>query len=161
MRSESVVGHLETPAILRLAGIPYSTLDYWVRTGLVEPSIRSGSGRRKARLWSISDAVAVKALKQLRDAGAPVRLLVRARDRLASEWAPSLTSKVLFWDGGDLLRLDEWDNLQSLIREPGQAALHIVALPLARFAAEAEAAIVELRNPIADLESRQRGVALA
>jgi hypothetical protein len=136
--------YLETPAVLKLAGIPYSSLDYWVRTGLVSPSVRSGEGKRKTRRWSISDAVCVRALKELRDAGAPVRLLVRARQQLKDGWHQSLTSKVLFWDGGDVLLLDDWENLVSLVREPGQSALRIVALPLGTFASDAAAKVVPL-----------------
>ena len=140
----STSSFLETPSVLKLAGIPYSTLDYWVRTGLVTPSVRAGEGRRRVRLWSVADAVAVRALKHLRDAGAPVRLLAKARKTLAADWTPALSAQMLFWDGADLLQLDEWKNLLSLIKEPGQGALHVVALPLEVFTRDAEAAIVRL-----------------
>ncbi|MGN6760654.1 MAG: MerR family transcriptional regulator [Leifsonia sp.] len=144
MTGEPEDAYLETPAVLRLAGIPYSSLDYWVRTGLVSPSIRTGEGKRKTRRWSIADAVCVLTLKELRDAGAPVRLLVRAREHLKDGWHQSLTSKMLFWDGGDVLLLDDWEKLVSLIREPGQSTLRIVALPLGRFASDAAAEVVSL-----------------
>lgn len=151
---------LETPAVLKLAGIPYSSLDYWVRTGLVSPSVRSGEGKRKTRRWSISDAVCVRTLKELRDAGAPVRLLARAREQLQDSWHQSLTSKVLFWDGGDILLLDDWENLVSLVREPGQSTLRIVALPLGRFASDAAAEVVPLtvsqQSPIANTTASER-----
>lgn len=137
-------GYLETPVVLRLTGLPYSTLDYWVRTGLITPSVREGSGRRKTRRWSVLDVVSLRALKELREAGAPVRLLIVARNHLATRWGSTLTAKMLFWDGGDVVHLDEWDNLISLVKHPGQGALKVVALPVGTYAQEAQGEVVRL-----------------
>jgi DNA-binding transcriptional MerR regulator len=37
------------------AGITYRQLDYWARTGLVEPSIRTAHGSGTARLYGFRD----------------------------------------------------------------------------------------------------------
>ncbi len=45
---------------------------------------------------------------------------------------------MLYWDGGDLIQIDEWENLVSLIAAPGQSVLHVVALSVDALRAEAE-----------------------
>lgn len=137
--------YLETPEVLRLCKLPYSSLDYWVRTGLITPTVRAGEGRRRTRLWSVLDVVCVRALKELRDAGAPVRLLTSARQALQADWASSLRDRTLFWDGGDVVRIDEWDNVVSIARAPGQSVVRFVALQLNVFQDEVEARVAELR----------------
>lgn len=140
MGSEEVGPYLETPEVLRLCKLPYSTLDSWVRTGLVTPSIRGGSGKRRTRLWSVADVVGVRALKELRDAGAPTRVLTKAHRTLHDTWTTSLRGQMLYWDGGDLIHVDEWSNLMSLVKKPGQSVFRMIAMPLDEFRREAEAA---------------------
>lgn len=131
--------YLETPEVIRVCGLPYSTLDYWVRTGLVSPSVRASSGRRRARQWSVLDVICVRALKELRDSGAPVRVMREAREALRQEWTTSLRDRMLYWDGGDIVRVDEWSNLVSVVNNPGQGVFRIVAVPLDALREEAEA----------------------
>ena len=40
------------------AGISYRQLDYWARTGLVEPTIRTASGSGTSRLYSLKSSSA-------------------------------------------------------------------------------------------------------
>lgn len=138
---------IESQAVCRWAGIPPSTLDYWVRTGLVSPSVRGSSGRRRTRLWSIQDAVSARAIKVLRDAGCPLQTLRRARKYLKQNWELALSGQLLYWDGQDLLGIGPWDAVESLVREPGQQAFRLVALPLDRWAQEASAHVIEFRRP--------------
>ena len=51
------------------AGITYRQLDYWARTGLVEPSIRTATGSGSARLYGFRDILVLKIVKRLLDAG--------------------------------------------------------------------------------------------
>jgi DNA-binding transcriptional MerR regulator/predicted RNase H-like HicB family nuclease len=46
-------------AVRRLTGITYRQLDYWDRTGLVRPSIRSAQGKGSRRVYSFQDLVEV------------------------------------------------------------------------------------------------------
>jgi hypothetical protein len=39
------------PAVCRIVGITYRQLDYWARTGLVEPSLRRAEGSGTQRLY--------------------------------------------------------------------------------------------------------------
>ena len=43
------------PTACNAAGITYRQLDYWARTGLVEPSVRSATGSGSQRLYSFRD----------------------------------------------------------------------------------------------------------
>ena len=40
------------PEVCRIVGITYRQLDYWARTGLVEPSVRGATGSGTQRLYS-------------------------------------------------------------------------------------------------------------
>jgi DNA-binding transcriptional MerR regulator len=137
-------GCVETSVICRLAGVPKSTLDYWVRSGLVAPSVRRNPGHRVSRLWTVEDAVLARAIKVLRDAGCPVRVLKKAQAFLRSEWKPMLGSSHLFWDGSDLFRIGEWDAVESIVQNPGQQAFRMVTLPVDAWAEELLGEIVPL-----------------
>jgi hypothetical protein len=48
------------PTACAAAGITYRQLDYWARTGLVEPTIRSAKGSGSPRLFSFTDILVLK-----------------------------------------------------------------------------------------------------
>lgn len=129
---------LSTPAVCRLAGVAPSTLNYWIRTGLVKPSIAASRGKRFDRWWSISDVVLVRAVKALRDAGCPLQTLRKAKAQVERYENEGLGDVVLFWDGGDVLVLEKWGTLRSAVVKPGQQVLHLVALPLQTWMKETE-----------------------
>lgn len=136
---------LSTSDVLTLARIPYSTLDYWVRSGLITPSIQTSiPQQRRPRRWALDDILRVRALRELYQAGCPVRLLKIAKQRLDEDWNVALTSRHLYWNGGDVFIVDEWDQVISLIGQPGQSAIRMVALPLGPFFQEIEAGYAEL-----------------
>lgn len=135
-------GYLETPDVLRLTEVAPSTLNYWVKLGLVFPSIRPSSGKRRTRRWSLRDVVTVRCLKALHDAGCPHRVLAQAKSRLAEEWEPQLRGQHLLWDGHDVLSVATWDDVESVVRAPGQAVLHLVVLPLDPFSDSAKSRVV-------------------
>ena len=57
------------PTACNAAGITYRQLDYWARTGLVEPSVRGAAGSGSQRLYSFRDILILKVIKRLLDAG--------------------------------------------------------------------------------------------
>ena len=57
------------PTVCRIVGITYRQLDYWARTGLVEPSLRRAEGSGTQRLYSFDDVVRLRVVKRLLDAG--------------------------------------------------------------------------------------------
>ena len=57
------------PTACSAAGITYRQLDYWARTGLVEPTVRGATGSGTQRLYSFRDILILKIIKRLLDAG--------------------------------------------------------------------------------------------
>jgi len=57
------------PTACHAAGITYRQLDYWARTGLVEPSVRAAQGSGSQRLYSFRDILVLKVVKRLLDTG--------------------------------------------------------------------------------------------
>ncbi|HPE13871.1 MAG TPA: MerR family transcriptional regulator, partial [Actinomycetota bacterium] len=51
------------PVVAKLVGITYRQLDYWARTGLVEPSLRTAKGSGSQRLYNFRDIVTLKIVK--------------------------------------------------------------------------------------------------
>lgn len=57
------------------AGISYRQLDYWARTGLVEPTVRNATGSGSQRLYGFRDILVLKIVKRLLDAGVSYKTL--------------------------------------------------------------------------------------
>lgn len=63
-----------------LAGVTYRKLDYWARIGLLHPSVAAAEGHGSVRRYSLDDAVAVRLVAQLTEAGMMLRSAVAAVD---------------------------------------------------------------------------------
>src|ERR1700753_1870823 len=66
------------PTACAAAGITYRQLDYWARTGLVEPSIRPAHGSGSQRLYGFRDILVLKIVKRLLDAGVSLQQIRQA-----------------------------------------------------------------------------------
>src|SRR6201996_6473691 len=66
--TQSLVGY-RGPTACAAAGITYRQLDYWARTDLVVPSVRSAAGSGSQRLDSFKDILVLKVVKRLLDTG--------------------------------------------------------------------------------------------
>lgn len=125
---DQVVLGLPSRRVWELARMPPSTLDYWVRTGLVRPTIRGSQGRRIERWWSLQDVLVVRAIRALRQAGASLQV-VRAARKEIERCGQNFTEVRLHWDGTDLLITDT-DGTRSARAHPGQGVLLFMTLPL-------------------------------
>jgi DNA-binding transcriptional MerR regulator len=128
--SAEVIECLDTVIVARLAGVNRSTLDYWVRTGLVTPSLRDLPGRRRTRLWRVEDAVVVRAVASLRAAGCSLQRIRAAVQSIEGSADALGSDATLYWDGFDVLKIDHEGAVESLLRYPGQRVFRPVALPL-------------------------------
>jgi DNA-binding transcriptional MerR regulator len=81
------------------AGISYRQLDYWARTGLVVPSVRSAAGSGSQRLYSFRDIVVLKVVKRLLDAGVSLQNIRKAIDQLRARGIDDLAQITLISDG--------------------------------------------------------------
>jgi DNA-binding transcriptional MerR regulator len=81
------------------AGISYRQLDYWARTGLVEPSIRGAAGSGSQRLYSFRDLVVLRVVKSLLEAGVSLQNIRRAIETLRAHGVEDLAGITLISDG--------------------------------------------------------------
>ena len=81
------------PTACSAAGITYRQLDYWARTGLVEPSVRAAHGSGSQRLYGFRDILVLKVVKRLLDSGISLQQIRAAvqhlRDRGPTTWPRS------------------------------------------------------------------------
>ncbi|MFF1797360.1 MerR family transcriptional regulator, partial [Kitasatospora sp. NPDC058263] len=87
------------PTACAAAGITYRQLDYWARTGLLEPSVRSVYPASSQRLYSFRDILLLKIVKRLLDAGVSLQNIRVAVAHLQSAEAGDLTGLTLMSDG--------------------------------------------------------------
>jgi DNA-binding transcriptional MerR regulator len=87
------------PTACAAAGITYRQLDYWARTGLVEPSVRSAVGDGSHRLYGFRDILVLRIVKRLLDAGVSLQSIRGAVDHLRSCPEESLSGVTLMSDG--------------------------------------------------------------
>ena len=83
------------PTACSAAGITYRQLDYWARTGLVEPTVRSATGSGTQRLYSFKDILLLKIIKRLLDAGVSLQQIRVAIDHLRVRGTDDLTQVTL------------------------------------------------------------------
>ena len=95
---DELVGY-RGPAACQIAGITYRQLDYWARTGLVAPSIRSAQGSGSARLYSFKDILVLKVVKRLLDTGVSLQNIRVAVEHLRRRGVADLARITLFSDG--------------------------------------------------------------
>ncbi|MGA4507543.1 MerR family transcriptional regulator [Propionibacteriaceae bacterium G1746] len=87
------------PVACGAAGITYRQLDYWARTKLVTPGVRSAEGSGSQRLYSFRDILLLKVIKKLLDAGVSLQQIRVAIDHLRQRGVKDLTQVTLMSDG--------------------------------------------------------------
>jgi len=87
------------PTACHAAGITYRQLDYWARTGLVVPSVRSAAGSGTQRLYSFKDILVLKVVKRLLDTGVSLHNIRVAVNHLRARGVQDLARITLLSDG--------------------------------------------------------------
>jgi DNA-binding transcriptional MerR regulator len=95
---DDLVGY-RGPTACNAAGITYRQLDYWARTGLVVPSVRSAAGSGTQRLYSFKDILVLKVIKRLLDTGVSLHNIRTAVDHLRARGVQDLAQITLLSDG--------------------------------------------------------------
>ncbi|WP_333473462.1 MerR family transcriptional regulator [Lolliginicoccus lacisalsi] len=95
---DELVGY-RVPTACQIAGITYRQLDYWARTGLVQPSIRGAAGSGSQRLYSFKDMLVLKIVKRLLDTGISLHNIRIAVEHLRQRGVADLANVTLFSDG--------------------------------------------------------------
>jgi DNA-binding transcriptional MerR regulator len=98
-----VRGHFKTREVVELLDLSRRQLQYWAKTGLIEPSARTPGGHHR---YSFDDLVALKATKRLIDAGVSVQKIrksVSALQALLPQVGRPLSELVLVATGDVVL----------------------------------------------------------
>jgi DNA-binding transcriptional MerR regulator len=112
------------PTACSAAGITYRQLDYWARTGLVEPTVREATGSGSQRLYSFRDILVLKVVKKLLDAGVSLPNIRTAVAALRDRGAEDLAQVTLLSDGTTVYECTSADEVVDLL-QGGQAVFAI------------------------------------
>jgi DNA-binding transcriptional MerR regulator len=104
------------PTACSAAGITYRQLDYWARTGLVEPSVRGAKGSGSQRLYSFRDILVLKIVKRLLDTGVSLQQIRTAVEHLRERGVDDLAQITLMSDGASVYECTSTDEVIDLVQ---------------------------------------------
>ncbi|MEV7413997.1 MerR family transcriptional regulator [Streptomyces sp. NPDC089919] len=104
------------PTACAAAGITYRQLDYWARTGLVEPSVRPAYGSGTQRLYSFRDVVVLKIVKRFLDTGVALQNIRTAVQHLRARGFSDLDRMTLMSDGATVYECTSPDEVVGLLQ---------------------------------------------
>ncbi|WP_424870823.1 MerR family transcriptional regulator [Streptomyces sp. SAI-229] len=104
------------PTACAAAGITYRQLDYWARTGLVEPSVRPAHGSGTQRLYSFRDVVVLKIVKRFLDTGVSLQNIRTAVRHLSERGFSDLERMTLMSDGATVYECTSPDEVHALLQ---------------------------------------------
>jgi DNA-binding transcriptional MerR regulator len=104
------------PTACKAAGITYRQLDYWARTGLVEPAVRGAAGSGSQRLYGFRDILVLKVVKRLLDTGVSLQQIRTAVDHLRERGVEDLAQITLMSDGASVYECTSADEVIDLVQ---------------------------------------------
>ncbi len=104
------------PTACKAAQITYRQLDYWARTGLVEPSVRGAKGSGSQRLYSFRDILVLKVVKRLLDTGVSLQQIRQAINHLKERGVEDLAQITLMSDGASVYECTSADEVIDLVQ---------------------------------------------
>ena len=128
------------PTACRAAQITYRQLDYWARTGLVEPSIRGAAGSGSQRLYSFQDILVLKVVKRLLDTGVSLHQIRTAITHLQERGIDDLAGLTLMSDGASVYECTSADEVFDLV----QGGQGVFGIAVGRVWREVEGSLAEL-----------------
>lgn len=124
----------------KAAGISYRQLDYWARTGLVEPTVQGASGSGSQRLYGFRDILVLKLVKRLLDTGISLQQIRTAVEQLHESGVHDLAETTLMSDGASVYLCTSTDEVIDLVSR-GQGVFGIAVGKVLR---EVETTLVDL-----------------
>ena len=145
------------PIACSAAGITYRQLDYWARTGLLQPSIRAARGSGSQRLYSFRDILVLKVFKRVLDAGVYLQQVRVAVGSLQNRGVDDLASITLMSDGASVYECTSTDEVIDLL----QGGQGVFGIAVGRVWREVEGSLAELplerdRSFVDELAQRRR-----
>lgn len=117
------------PAACKIVGITYRQLDYWARTDLVKPSLQDAKGSGSQRLYSFTDLVHLKVIKNLLDAGVNLVQIRKAIEFLSEGLKMPLEQVTLLSDGRTVYAATSDQDYIDLLKR-GQGVIAIALGPV-------------------------------
>lgn len=142
------------PTACNAAGITYRQLDYWARTGLVEPTVRGATGSGTQRLYSFRDILLLKVIKRLLDAGISLQQIRIAVQHLRERGTDDLTRVTLMSDGATVYECTSNDEVIDLL-QGGQGVFGIAIGGVWR---EIEGTLLDLPSEKASTEAEHSDI---
>jgi DNA-binding transcriptional MerR regulator len=139
------------PTACSAAGISYRQLDYWARTGLVEPSVRPAHGSGSQRLYSFRDILMLKVVKRLLDTGVSLQNIRTAVTHLRERGVDDLTEITLMSDGTTVYACTSPDEVIDLV----QGGQGVFGIAVGRVVKEVEGSLAEMPAERAESEPRR------
>ncbi|MEI2764328.1 MAG: MerR family transcriptional regulator [Dermatophilaceae bacterium] len=134
------------PTACRAAGITYRQLDYWARTGLVEPSVRSATGSGTQRLYGFRDILVLKVVKRLLDTGVSLQQIRTAVGHLRERGVEDLAQITLMSDGATVYECTSADEVIDLL----QGGQGVFGIAVGRVWRELEGSLAQLPSERAE-----------
>ncbi len=128
------------PTACAAAGITYRQLDYWARTGLVEPSVRGAAGSGTQRLYSFRDILVLKVVKRLLDTGVSLQQIRTAIQALKDQGIDDLAQITLMSDGASVYECRSPEDVIDLV----QGGQGVFGIAVGRVWREVEGTLSEL-----------------
>jgi DNA-binding transcriptional MerR regulator len=131
MTNEREVAGYRAPQVCKLVGITYRQLDYWARTGLIVPSMQQAHGSGSQRVYSFTDVVQLKVIKNLLDAGMSLKKIRSAVEILRNEMNSEqpLADVTLLSDGKTIYAAHSDEEVVDVLRK-GQGVFSIAIGPV-------------------------------
>lgn len=123
------------------AGITYRQLDYWARTGLVEPSIKGAAGSGSQRLYGFRDILVLKIVKRLLDTGVSLQNIRTAVEHLRNRGVSDLESMTLMSDGASIYECSSADQIVDLL----QGGQGVFGIAISKVWTEVEGSLAHLQ----------------
>jgi len=130
------------PTACAAAGITYRQLDYWARTGLVEPTVRPAHGPGTQRLYGFRDILVLKIVKRLLDTGVSLQNIRIAVAHLRGRGIGDLAGMTLMSDGASVYECTSYDEVIDLV-QGGQGVFGIAVGAVWR---EVEGSLAQLQG---------------
>lgn len=128
------------PTACKAAGITYRQLDYWARTGLVQPSVRSAAGSGSQRLYSFRDILVLKIVKRLLDTGVSLQQIRTAVTHLRERGVHDMAQITLMSDGASVYECTSADEVVDLV----QGGQGVFGIAVGRVWREVEGTLAQL-----------------
>jgi DNA-binding transcriptional MerR regulator len=148
------------PLACKAAGITYRQLDYWARTGLVEPTVRAATGSGTQRLYGFRDILVLKVVKRLLDTGVSLQQIRVAVSHLRDRGVDDLAEITLMSDGASVYECTSPDEVVDLV----QGGQGVFGIAVGRVWREVEGTLAEMpaerpdsgEQPDDELSARRR-----